>query len=197
MTRPRWPQAAIAVAALLAGCGGGSPLDNAPAIANPAGSGSGAKLSFAYFQRCVEPVLQTPIAGPAGTNACASSGCHDSRTGTGGALRIVQAAPPVDLGDAALTTDAIRATDIYKNFYSAQGVSVPGSPEQSRLLDKPLLLGVLHGGGLIFANADDPDVQRLRYWISRPMPDGQDEFGSAAASLFTPPDPITGACKVP
>ena len=37
---------------------------------------------------------------------------------------------------------------MYKNFYSAQGAVVLGSPTQSRLLTKPLVQGVLHGGGL-------------------------------------------------
>jgi hypothetical protein len=73
---------------------------------------------------------------------------------------------------------------MYKNFYSAQGEVVFGSPTQSRLVTKPLLLGVLHGGGLIFESQDDPNVRKLAFWINRPMPQGQDEFSSAAASMF-------------
>jgi hypothetical protein len=65
-------------AAALAGCGGGdSPLGNPPSVQNPAGSG-GRKLSFVYFQKCIEPILQTPITSSSGTNTCASAGCHDT-----------------------------------------------------------------------------------------------------------------------
>ena len=67
---------------------------------------------------------------------------------------------------------------MYKNFYSAQGEVVFGSPTQSRLIAKPRLLGVLHGGGLIFENDQDPNVRLIQYWITHPMPAGQDEFST-------------------
>jgi hypothetical protein len=84
---------------------------------------------------------------------------------------------------------------MYRNFYSAQGSTLIGAPDVSKLLDKPLLQGVLHGGGLVFANASAPEARLIRYWISRPMPQGQDEFSTAAASMFSPPDPATGSCN--
>jgi hypothetical protein len=177
----------------LTACGGGGPLDNPPDIANPQGT-SGGKLSFLYFQKCVNPVLQARITSAQGTNSCAGSGCHDTVAGTGGALRVVPGAAEVT--DFTQTADAIRATDMYKNYYSSQGVTVVGSPSQSRLVNKPLLQGVLHGGGLIFDNPEDPMVQALRYWISRPVPQGQDEFSTAADTMFTPADPATGACNL-
>ena len=92
----------------------------------------------------------------------------------------------VDLGDPANTPDVIRTTDMYKNFYSAQGVTIPGSPLQSRLFEKPLLLNVLHGGGQIFASQSDPHAQLINYWISHPAPSGQDEFSTATYNMFTP-----------
>jgi hypothetical protein len=101
----------------------------------------------------------------------------------------------VDLADPANTPDVVRATDIYKNFYSALGSTVVGAPVQSRLLTKPLTLNVLHGGGVVFLDQSDPNARLIAYWIGRPMPQGQDEFGSAADSMFTPPDPATGACN--
>ena len=70
-----------------------------------------------------------------------------------------------------------------------------GSPDQSRLVNKPLVRGVLHGGGLIFGNPNDPEAKLIRYWINRPMPQGQDEFSVAANTMFTPADPATGACN--
>ena len=182
-------------ASAIAACGGGSPLDNPPTLANPAGA-AGQKLSYAYFERCVNPVLKTPlrvdINGAISVNTCASAGCHDNTSGTGGALRLLGAAPPPDL---TIGAAALRETDMYKNYYSSLGETVVGSPLASRLLNKPLVRDVLHGGGLVFASPEDAPAKTLRYWINRPMPQGQDEFSGAAASMFTPADPATGACN--
>ncbi len=191
---------ALALAGALASCGGGSsnPFDNPGAVQNPAGA-TGQHLAFAYFQKCINPIflaqLQITQGGTVSTNTCAGSGCHDTTTGTGGAFRVVQNAQPVDLANAANTPDVIRTSDIYKNFYSAQGEVVLGSTAQSRLLAKPLLLGVLHGGGLIFPNENDPNAKLIKYWISHPAPLGQDEFSTAAYTMFTPNDPVTGTCN--
>jgi hypothetical protein len=191
---------ALAAVALLTHCGGGgdNPVGNPPLISNP-NETSGQKLSFIYFQNCINPIFVTPlqvnINGVVSTNTCASSGCHDNASGTGGAFRVVGSAAPVDLANAANTPDVVRASDIYKNFVSSQGSTVIGSAAQSRLLNKPLVQGVLHGGGLIFLNDQDPNVRLLRYWISRPMPEGQDEFSAAGNALFTPANPTTGACN--
>lgn len=190
-------RAALALVALaaLSGCGGGEPLGNPPNVANPPGTG-GQKLSFVYFQRCINPLLNEPlrvnINGVISVNTCASGGCHDNATGTGGALRLLASAQPVDLS---LAPEAIRNTDMYKNFRSSLGETVVGNPEQSRMINKPLVRGVLHGGGIIFENANDPGARLLAYWISRPMPQNQDEFSSAAAAMFTPANPATGACN--
>jgi len=180
------------------GCGGGNPLDNPPTLQNPFASG-GQKLSFVYFQKCINPIFLTPLqinqGGVVSTNTCASSGCHDNTSGTGGAFRVEQSAAAVDLADPANTPDLVRNSDMYKNFYSAQGSTVIGAPTQSRLLAKPLTLNVLHGGGVIFVDENDANARLIAYWISRPMPQGQDEFSSAADSMFTPADPATGTCN--
>lgn len=195
--RARMRRCSLAAAGLtiLAGCGGGGALDNPPAVANPPGS-SGQKLSFLYFQRCVNPILNTPlpirINGSTSTNTCAAGGCHDNVSGTGGALRLLGGAAAVDPTAA---IDVVRASDMYKNYYSSLGESVVGNPEQSRLLNKPLVRNTLHGGGLIFETAEDPAARLIRYWINRPMPAGQDEFSSAANTMFSPADPATGACN--
>jgi hypothetical protein len=188
---------AAALLAGLAGCGGGgSALGNAPDVQNPPVQG-GQKLSFIYFQKCVDPVFvaQLQAVSGGGTNTCAASGCHDSVTGTGGALRVIPSAQAVDMTDPANTPDAVRQTDMYKNYYSAQGEVVVGVPHQSRIVQKPLLMNVLHGGGQIFASEQDPNVQRFEYWITHPVPTGQDEFSIAANQMFTPPDPNTGSCN--
>lgn len=178
------------VALVLAGCGGSNPLDNPPTVSNPANV-SGQRLSFAYFQRCINPIFNTVL----GNNTCAASGCHDDRDGTGGALRIVPNAAAIDVTNPANTPDVIRATDMYRNFYSAQGMTLLSSPLDSRLLTKPLVRGVLHGGGQIFSNDQDPNVRRILYWISNPAPQGQDEFGTATYNMFTPADPNVGTCN--
>ena len=190
----------LLLAAIVAGCGGGgsNPLSNPPSVENPSATG-GQKLSFVYFQKCINPILLAPLqinqGGVVSTNTCASSGCHDNSTGTGGALRIVQSAQAVDLANPANTPDAVRATDMYKNFYSSQGSTVIGAALQSRLLTKPLTLNVLHGGGVVFADQSDVNARLIAFWIGRPMPQGQDEFSSAADSMFTPANPATGACN--
>ncbi len=181
---------------LLAACGGGSPLDNPDTVQNPAGSG-GRKLSFIYYQKCVHPVfialLQINQNGVISTNTCAASGCHDDANSNGGAFRLNGNAAPVNV--ATTPADTIRTTAMYRNFYSAQGEVVLNAPLSSRLLTKPLLRGVLHGGGRIFSSDQDPNVQLIQYWITRPMPEGQDEFSTAASSMFSNGDPDTGTCN--
>ncbi len=197
LMRCRRASAAV-VLGLLAACGGSNPLDNPNTIANPAGV-SGQKLSFIYYQKCINPIflarLQSTLNGVQTTNTCATGGCHDNTNGTGGAFRVDAAATAVDLSNPANTPDVVRTTAMYKNFFSAQGEVVFGNALQSRLLTKPLVLNVLHGGGLIFANEQDANVKLLKYWIEHPMPQGQDEFSTAANNLFEPADAATGACK--
>jgi hypothetical protein len=165
-------------------------------VSNPENALGNQHLSFAYFQKCINPIFLTQLQGTSGvTNTCAGGGCHDTVTGTGGAFRLVGAAPALDLSDPANTPDVIRASDIYKNFYSAQGAVRVGDARQSRLMAKPLLLGVLHGGGLIFESENDPNAKLIKYWITHPAPLGQDEFSTATYTMFTPADPKTGTCN--
>lgn len=182
----KWAGVCAAVVALGTGCGGGSPLGNPPNVNNEEARG-GQSLSFPYFQRCINPIFlaQLPIPGTATTNTCAGSGCHDNAAGTGGAFRVIQAAGSVDLTNPANTPDVIRATDMYKNFYSSQGEVVFTAISQSRLITKPLVRNVLHGGGLIFETDLDPNVRLLQYWMTHPTPVGQSEFTY---------DPGAGAC---
>ncbi len=181
--------AVVVAAAMLAACGGGNPPD----VVNTSGGG-GQNLSFVYFQKCVNPVLVKQLALANGTTgSCAASGCHDNVNGTGGAFRMRESAAAVDL--ATTSSDQARVSEMYRNFYSAQGSAVIGSPSSSKMLTKPLVQGVLHGGGQIFVNADAPEAKLIAYWIGRPMPQGQDEFSTASASMFTPSDPATGTCN--
>ena len=200
MTVLRRTTLSIALLGTLAACGGSNnPLGNPPSVSNPQSTQGNQHLSFAYFQKCINPIflaeLPIQLNGTTTTNTCAGSGCHASATGTGGAFRVVPTAADVDVSDPANTADVIRATDMYKNFYSASGAIVLGSPTQSRLLLKPLVQGVLHGGGIVFDSVDDPNAKLIAFWISRPMPAGHDEFSSSANNMFTPADPNTGTCN--
>lgn len=193
--------AAAAAVLALAGCGGGgsNPLDNPDTLGNQPLTGN-QRLAFAYFQRCVFPVFNAllPIRfanGNTAVNTCAASGCHDNANGTGGAFRVIPNAQTIDLTNPANTPDIIRASDMYKNFYSAQGEVVFGSALGSRLLAKPMVNGVLHGGGLIFDSAADANARVFQYWINNPAPTGQSEFSSATFGMFSPADPNAGACN--
>ena len=191
---------AAACAFVLAGCGGSGsdPLGNPAQVSNPTGA-SGQTLSFAYFQRCINPIflalLQIQLNGTTATNTCAAAGCHATATGAGGAFRVVPAAPLVDLSNAANTADVIRASDMYKNFYSAQSETLVGAPLDSKLVKKPLLLNVLHGGGRVFSDTSDPHVHLMEYWINNPVPNGADEFSTSNYNMFTPADPMNGTCN--
>lgn len=196
-THPKHPRparrgasAAIALAAAaLAGCGGGgsNPFDNPSSVNNSTVTG-GQTLAFAYFQKCIQPILVA--------RSCAASGCHDNSNGTGGALRLIAGTTEIDLSNPVNSPAVIRTNNMYKNFYSAQASTFIGSSAQSKLLLKPLVQGVLHGGGLIFTNSQDPNVKLLEYWINRPLPQGQDEFSSASYSMFTPAfDPANPAAS--
>lgn len=185
-TRTGLAAAAIAAAAGVAGCGGGNPLANPDLVQNPPGQ-TGQKLSFRYYQKYINPIyltrLQVNQGGVITVANCASGGCHETVNGTGGALRIVQGAVPVvDLSDPV----AVRASDMYKNFYSSEGATVVGAPAQSRLLNKPLVRGILHGGGVIFDSPDHPCAKLIDYWISNPIPAPQDEFSITGDNLVPP-----------
>jgi len=194
-----WVPATVLLSLVLTGCGGSSPLGNPPNVSNSTLTNNQA-LSFAYYQRCINPIflapLQTQLNGTTQTNTCAAAGCHAAATGAGGALRIVPTAQIVDVTDPANTKAVLQASDMYKNFYSAQGEVVIASPLLSRLLDKPELRNILHGGGLIFADpATDPHVALMTYWINHPAPIGQDEFSTSTYDMFIANDPMGGACK--
>jgi len=197
MTLLRRTTLSITLLGTLAACGGSNPLGNPPVVSNPQDAQGNQHLAFAYFQKCINPIFLTQLQsqGSATTNTCAGGGCHDTVTGTGGAFRLVPGAQPLDLSDPANTPDVIRASDMYKNFYSAQGMVIVGDPLQSRIVVKPLVLNVFHGGGQVLPSQNDPNIILLKYWITHPAPKGQDEFSPATYTMFTPADPATGMCN--
>ncbi len=198
----RWP--AWLLVAALSGCGGdgnnANPADKPPDVANPTVLSTTKRLSFAYFQRCIQPILEaelpTTVNGVPTVGSCAAGGCHDSRSAVGGALRLVRGAQFQSFEPNPSNVVQLRQSDMYRNFISAQAAAVPGQPEGSLLLNKPLGQGVLHAGGIAFSNANDLNARVLAYWIARPLPEGQDEF-SAAGNLLFPIDVTSGVCNVP
>ena len=76
MNRHRLALAFAAASALLGGCGGGSPLDNPPDIQNGAQSG-GRKLSFAYFQHCINPIFEKQMAGSGDRKSTRLNSSHE------------------------------------------------------------------------------------------------------------------------
>jgi hypothetical protein len=171
----------------LASCGGS--FNNPPDVVNSSTTGN-RTLAFAYFQRCINPIFFTPV----GSNTCSASGCHDNVNGTGGALRVFASAQVIDVLNAANTPDVIRQSDMYKNFVSASSVVIVGSPGDSRLINKPLVRGILHGGGQIFASDQDPAIKRMEYWITHPSTQG-DEFSPSTYGMFDNGNPNTGGCN--
>ena len=87
------------------------------------------------------------------------------------------------------TSNGIVRTATFEVIGAKIASTVIGAPGESRLLEKPMLQ-VLHGGGQIFFDLNDPNAKRISFWISRPMPQGQDEFSIAGNSMLT----STGVC---
>jgi len=188
------------VASMLVACGGdgGNRSTTRRRCRTPSRT-SGQKLSFVYFQKCVQPVflkqLQINQNGVISTNTCAAAGCHDNATGTGGAFRLLGNAQPVDMANPANTPDVIRTTDMYKNFYSVAGRGGVRGAAVEPAADQAADAQCTARGRAHLPERSDPNVMLIRYWISRPMPQGQDEFSSAANSMFTPADPNAGICN--
>jgi hypothetical protein len=190
----------------------GQPADT---VANPPGA-SGQKLSFLYFQRCVNPVLNTPlpvrIGGNTTTNTCAAGGCHDNVSGTGGALRLLGSAAPVDAS--ALPDARARQRHVQELLLIARGKrgrqSRPEPPAEQAAGAQHTARGRpgLRDGGRPIA------AQLIRYWINHPMPAGRTNSAprptpcsplptrlwAPATSIDPTPDaepPHTAACTRP
>lgn len=191
---------ATALASLaLGGCGGDAGPTELPPIANP-DTPPGPRLSYAYFQRCVYPILTTPIVlntgnGVTRITTCSASGCHGDAPGTGGALKIEPVASPLQLLNPLVTVADIRASPMYRSFLSAERQARPRNPDLSPLVTKPLEQNIAHVGGKNFNDALDPGMRRILYWINNPAGDAQDEFNPSTYAMFTPANPDVGNCN--
>ena len=100
------------------------------------------KRGFAYFQSDIWPKYLAP---PDPAKSCARSSCHDNAHG----LTLQTAMPINDMA----------------NYRVALGYLNCGNPSASPLLTKPLANGDGHGGGDIFADANDAAVQTFLMWF--------------------------------
>jgi mono/diheme cytochrome c family protein len=107
-------------------------------------------LDFAFFRACVQQVFANPREGH-----IRCSNCHD-----GG---IIGFAPPPRDGSAWNDEEAQRA------FRSISRLIIPGNPEQSRFLLKPLHPdgggSYTHNGPRRWQSRDDPEWRMLAGWV--------------------------------
>jgi hypothetical protein len=132
-------------------------------LASPDEARTEADLDEPYFRCNVQPIL---------TRSCSMFACH----GNGRRFFVIYARNRLRLGIDGEAERASFLTDDERehNFLAAQALVVPGQPDQSPLLMKPLdpIAGgwyhvggdePFHGGDP-FSTADDPDYQTLRAW---------------------------------
>ena len=107
-------------------------------------------VDFAFFRACVQKVFVTPREGH-----IACTNCH-----AGG---LVGFAPPAQNGKVWSDEEARRA------FQSISRVIIPGNPEQSRFLLKPLHPDgggtYTHNGPRRWQSRNDPEFQMLAQWV--------------------------------
>ena len=187
MSDPLKPRtlAAFALAAALGACGGGSnPFGNPPSVENPPGVG-GQKLSFAYFQKLHLSDLPGAAADPPGQRQLDQ---HLRRLGLPRQHQRHRRVLPghrrnaavVDVTDPANTPDLIRATDMYKNFYSARG-------DRARLADpEPPARQAAAVKGCCTAAASSSTASTTRCQADRLL-DQPPDAGRARTSSARPP----------
>lgn len=144
--RPDPRSLALATLLLAAGACEGPGLGGAPLAVGP----------LDVFAREVEPVLET---------RCAQGGCHGRADRpfslyAPGQLRAdarrLHLAEPLSVGEVATNARRVAA------------LAVPGAPDDSPALRKPLALaagGAYHGGGDVFVDRTDPGYRALRSWL--------------------------------
>ena len=141
---------------------------------------TGGTLCFDYYQRCVDPVFNAVLVNEGNVFTCAASGCHQNPGSAGGAFKIFPGQVPLaSIADPA----QVHQAPIYANFLSAKGAAYLGAPRESFLIRKPLVEGVLHGGGRVFANDMAPGARQFLYWITNRA---SDELSPQCAQLFDP-----------
>lgn len=135
-----------------------------------------AALSFEVYRSTVEPIFIKPRGGHGpGMSPCAT--CH-VHAGTPLKLQPLQ-----EDGDGGVFWSEEQSR---RNFEVVSRLVVPGQPERSRLLRKPLAVAAggapFHVGGKFWAAQNDPDWQAIADWVRTAGPPAD-----LAAAETTPP----------
>ncbi|HXV86392.1 MAG TPA: hypothetical protein VD793_06820, partial [Gemmatimonadales bacterium] len=131
----------------------------APAALPVPGASVQGSLDFQFYRERVEPIFIRPRAGYGpGLSPCAT--CH-VQSGTPLKLQPLQEG---EGGRVFWSEEQSR-----RNFQAASRLVVPGRPEQSRLLNKPLAVAAggtpYHVGGKFWDTRDDPEWRTLADWV--------------------------------
>ncbi|HIF38567.1 MAG TPA: hypothetical protein EYQ69_05025 [Gemmatimonadetes bacterium] len=135
-------------------------------------------LNFKIFRETVEPIFLQPRGGHGPSiSPCAS--CHIN-SGTPLKLQPLQ---ETEDGQAYWSEDQSR-----QNFEVVSRLVVPGQPERSRLLRKPLSVAaggaVFHVGGKFWQTQNNPEWQLIATWV------GNSDAPADLAALETTPSPL-------
>ena len=132
-------------------------------------------LDFDVYRSRVEPIFYAPRGGGHGPGASPCVTCH-VHSGTPLKLQPLQEASD---GSVYWTEAQSR-----QNFEMVSRLVVPGSPDRSRLLLKPLVASAggarFHVGGKFYPSRDDPQWQMIAAWVSA-------ADASAVPAPVTPP----------
>lgn len=145
----------------LYGLAGGPGLSTSGANQGGGGPAPGAApLDFALYRERVEPIFLNERGGVWGVGgACVT--CHTWQTGTPFRLQPLEE----DANGRVFWTEEQSRM----NFLAAARLVVPGFPEQSRLLNKPLDEDAggaeFHTGGTFWASREDPEWQAIADWV--------------------------------
>lgn len=179
-----------ALAALVVACGNDVSEDEASQDVS-----GGNTLCFNNFQNEIYPRIMNAtlpvdlnLDGTPDANAsCANSGCHFDGGNSGGAFRMGQNTPTIDVTTA--TRDQVLNSPMYANFLAAKGFANLAQSTQSKILLEPSAQ-VSHGGGRIFVNLSTPGscANILLNWINLQPTDG-DTLNTTVCSTAPPPPP--------
>jgi hypothetical protein len=137
-------------------------------------------LDFRFYRENVEPIFLRPRGGH-GPSVSPCVTCH-AHAGTPLKLEQLQQRPD---GSVFWSEEQSR-----RNFAVVSRLVVPGQPEQSRLLRKPLAVQAggapFHVGGKFWPNQSDPEWQTLARWVGT---SASAPAAGAAQAAAPPPTP--------
>ena len=137
----------------LAGCGADVGAGSA--------ANNGQTLCLSDFIACVNPIYNATMQNSGGLPVqCASSGCHELGSGSGGSLRVYP--------------NSVDAGELQINFISSLSNANLGAPASSKLLTKPVAGPVGHAGGDIIPDSSDPCYAAILAWVTNSVVDQAD-----------------------